>query len=301
MINNQIIVIGGPTASGKTQAAITLARKFQTVILSADSRQCYKELNIGVARPHENELSLVKHYFIADRSICQPLDAFSFALEARNLLQVLFQSFETVVVVGGTGLYLQALIEGLDIQSSKNEPLRNQLENIFAEKGIHALQEELKKFPSHWDMLKEKSNKQRIIRAIEIASAEKENHDAPKLVLPPMNATVHKYFMHPQRDQLYDQIGKRLSTMVNEGWEEEAKLLWKNPCMKDLPTVGYYEWFAYFEGKMNKAETLDKIAQHTRNYAKRQVTWFKNKGNYQPIDPSTSVLNIFESITKHGN
>lgn len=275
MSDKKLTIVAGPTAVGKTAFAIELAKKLDSPIISADSRQVFKELNIGVARPSEEQLSEVKHYLIAHTSIHQPYNAGVFAKEARMIINQLFEKHDNLVVCGGTGLYIKALINGFDPLPPSNEKLRQELEEIYASLGIEFLQEKLKSLSVDLYNKTEILNPQRLIRAIEIGSAE----EVPVSDIPDFSwefETEYKV-LTMDRNELYDRINRRVDEMVEMGLEKETKDLEEFQELNALQTVGYSEWWPYFRGE-NKIEfTIDKIKQHSRNYAKRQETWFKHQ------------------------
>ena len=273
----KIWLIIGPTAAGKTDFSIRLAKKLSCPILSADSRQIYKELNIGVAKPTQSQLDEVKHYFINHVSIFDDYNVGKYVNEARQLINELFQTYNDIIVCGGTGLYINSLINGIDVLPSKNEALRNEL-NLFIEtNGIELLIEKQASLLS--PKLIESKNPQRIIRAIEIGLQEKP-------VSEPMVSFEHPFeinidFIDLPREELYQRINARVDQMIEDGLEEEALLFFKHKDINALKTVGYSEWWPYFEKEISKEIVVEKIKQHTRNYAKRQVTWFKNQSIIQ--------------------
>lgn len=271
--SRKLIIVGGPTASGKTGLGIRIAQHYKTEVISADSRQIYRELNIGVARPTKEELGKVVHHFIADHSIFQPLNAGSYADKARTLINELFKEHDVLVVVGGTGLYIKALLEGMDKLPPANEALRKELKEVLNNNGIEALQARIsdeRKRAMNEDDLK---NPQRLIRAIEIEQGE-----------PVSSADIRdfeygfdviKLAVDLPREYLYDRINRRVDLMVSEGLEQEAMSVQEHKDLIVLRTVGYTEWFKVFDGEYTKEQAIDKIKQHSRNYAKRQLTWFR--------------------------
>ncbi len=277
--NKKVIVVAGPTAVGKTAAAIALAQQYNTEIISADSRQCFKELNIGVARPTDQELATVKHYFIANHSIHESITAGSFAREAKGYLKSIFETQDVAIVCGGTGLYIKALIEGLDEIPPVPSTIREEVIELFEEKGIDALRAKLLSvdpaFEEHGDI----NNPNRMMRALEVVlhtgkpiheyHISAENRGIDSLY------TVEYKIIDLPREELYQRINHRVDQMMKEGLEEEAKAVYPFKSLTALHTVGYKELFDYFDGLCTKEEAIDKIKQHTRNYAKRQITWFK--------------------------
>jgi tRNA dimethylallyltransferase len=273
----KIWLIIGPTAAGKTDFSIRLAKKLSCPILSADSRQIYKELTIGVAKPTQSQLDEVKHYFINHVSIFDDYNVGKYVNEARQLINELFQTYNDIIVCGGTGLYINSLINGIDVLPSKNEALRNEL-NLFIEtNGIELLIEKQASLLS--PKLIESKNPQRIIRAIEIGLQEKPVSEPIISIEHPFEINID--FIDLPREELYQRINARVDQMIEDGLEEEALLFFKHKDINALKTVGYSEWWPYFEKEISKEMAIEKIKQHTRNYAKRQVTWFKNQSIIQ--------------------
>ncbi|MDG1756020.1 MAG: tRNA (adenosine(37)-N6)-dimethylallyltransferase MiaA [Bacteroidia bacterium] len=289
----KLIVLAGPTAVGKTDFAIKVANYFNTEIISCDSRQIYKELNIGVARPSQKELQEVKHHFIASHSIHDPYDAGLYNEEVNLLLKELFIKHDIVIMTGGTGLYIKAATEGLDNLPPKNDQLRQQLNFILETEGIDALRNIANTMEIDGNKVN-LSNPQRIIRAIEIKQGKPDSmKEMPKNDF----YSTSYYYLNRNRQELYSLINQRVDQMLKDGFEAEAKSLLPNRKLNALNTVGYKEFFTFFDGEMTKDVTVDKIKQHTRNYAKRQLTWFRNHGSYKEI---SNDVDLFLSIMKLG-
>ncbi|MFT4598597.1 MAG: tRNA dimethylallyltransferase [Bacteroidia bacterium] len=279
--NKRLIVIAGPTAVGKTELTIRLAQYFETEIISCDSRQLYKELKIGVARPSDKELKAAKHHFIASHSIHEEYNAGKYARDVNELLQKLFTQHDVVIMTGGTGLYIKAATEGLDLLPTKNEKLREQLNYILETEGLAALQSVAKSMDLV-DTELDFDNPVRLMRAIEIKEGEINPTESVQV---PEYETTYLY-LDRDRDELYDRINKRVDTMLAMGLEDEARTVHDYKDLNALHTVGYKEMFSYFEGEWTYEHTIEKIKQHTRNYAKRQLTWFRNQGNYTMVKAS---------------
>ena len=275
MSDRKLIVVSGPTAVGKTAYALELAKQLNSPIISADSRQVFQELNIGVARPSIEQLNQVEHHLIAHTSIHNPYNAGIYAQEARNLINELFETHKTLVVCGGTGLYIKALLSGFDPLPPSDEKLRLELEEKFSVYGIEYLQEKLRNLSIELYKKTENLNPQRLIRAIEIGSA----NEVPKNDIPDFNFEFETEYkiLKMARPELYNRINKRVDEMIEIGLEKEAKDLEKSQNLNALQTVGYSEWWPYFRGENPLDFTVDKIKQHSRNYAKRQETWFKHQ------------------------
>jgi len=274
-----VYIVVGPTAVGKTKYAIELAQKLQTEIISADARQCYQELMIGVARPSIEELAKVPHHFIASHSIQENLNAGIFEQFAMTKATELLAKFGSVVMVGGTGLYIKAFVEGMD-QIPKIDPVvRLQIQQDLSIKGIDWLQSEIKALdPDYWAIADngEQQNIQRLSRALEVMIGTGKSiltfqHQTKKLRF----FNIQKIGLEMPRAQLYDRINQRVLDMVEMGLEEEVKALRPQLHLNALQTVGYQEWLPYFEGHQSKADVIKAIQQNTRKYSKRQMTWFK--------------------------
>jgi tRNA dimethylallyltransferase len=273
---NFLLVLSGPTAVGKTDLSITLARHFNTEIISADSRQFFKELNIGVAKPSQEQLHAVPHHFVDFISIEDNYDAATFEKEALQVLQELFESKKIVIVTGGSGLYLDALCKGFD-EIPKTEPgIREELNKVFTEKGLTYIQELLKENdPDYYDRV-DLNNSQRIIRALEVSiSSGRPYSSYRKSSLKERNFNVIHIGIYRQREELYKRINDRVDQMIQSGLEAEARALLPYSKLNALQTVGYRELFDYFNGLVSLETAKEAIKQNTRRYAKRQMTWFR--------------------------
>ena len=286
-----LIVINGPTAVGKTKLAIDLARALNTEIISTDSRQFYQEMNIGTAKPNEEELAQVKHHFISNCSIHDYYSAGDFERESLAKATELFGSGKDyVIAIGGSGLYIKALCEGLDEMPLANLALRKELINHFETSGINYLQTELKKLnPEKFSTIDQK-NPQRLMRAIEL-SIQGEVIQKPKS----RPFRVLKIGLELPREILYGRINSRVNKMMEDGLLKEVKSLVQFEELNALKTVGYKELFAHLRGELDLPKSVDLIKQHSRNYAKRQMTWFKADSEIAWFSPENQ-LSIFEFI-----
>ena len=274
-----VYIVVGPTAVGKTKYAIDLALQLQTEIISADARQCYQELNIGVARPSNEELAQVKHHFIASHSIQDTVNAGVFEQYALAKANELLTKFGAAVMVGGTGLYIKAFVEGMDQIPEIDPAIRIQIQQEVSTKGIDWLQGQVKQLdPDYWAQADqgEQQNTQRLSRALEVMTGTGQS------ILSFQNHTkktrsfnIQKIGLEMPRAQLYDRINQRVHKMVEMGLEEEVKALRPQFHLNALQTVGYQEWLPYLEGNQSKEAVIEAIQQNTRHYAKRQLTWFK--------------------------
>jgi tRNA dimethylallyltransferase len=271
-----LIVVCGPTAVGKTHFAIALAEKLHTEIVSADSRQLYKEIPIGTAQPSTEELQRVKHHFVGNLLLEEDYNAGMFERNALELLENLFQKHDTVICCGGTGLYIKALCEGLDDVPKANELVREQLIERLEHEGLEALQIELKTLdPVHFEKM-DSQNPQRVIRALEVCLSTGKPfssfHEGAKKQRP---FNIEKIGLELPREELYERINKRGDLMLEAGWLEEAKAVFDKRHLNALNTVGYKELFTHLGGEMTLEEATEKIKINTRRFAKRQLTWFK--------------------------
>ena len=275
----------GPTAVGKTNFAIALAKALNTEIISADARQCYKEMNIGVARPSADELKAVPHHFIASHSITENINASFFENWAMEKLENLFSTKDAVVMVGGTGLYIKAFCEGLDLIPAIDVSIRENIIAQYEKLGMRWLQKEVSvKDPQYWEKGEQK-NPQRLMRALEVmlgTGSSILSFQNKKAVERPFK--IVKIGLELPREELYERINARVLTMVEEGLEKEVKSLEAVAHLNALQTVGYSEWKDYFDEKISKEKVIENIQQNTRHYAKRQMTWFKR-------DPSITWFN----------
>ena len=279
-----VIAISGPTAVGKTALAISLANHFQTEIISCDSRQFYKEMSIGVARPSMEELSAARHHFISFLSIEEEYTAGMFSRDARAKIQELFQANEAVVVVGGSMLYMDALLYGLDELPSDKE-VRNTLNERCESEGLDVLVKELQLKDPQFAAKTDLENAHRVIRALEVieitgkpfSELRTQSGDA-------IDANIVHVFLSGDREWVYDRINVRVDKMVQEGLFEEVKGLQSRQHLQALNTVGYKEIFKCLEGACSKEEAFVEIKKNTRNYAKRQMTWYRNKSHVRQFD-----------------
>lgn len=296
-ISKTLLCILGPTAVGKTAAAIKLAGELNTEIISADSRQFFREISIGTARPSPAELAAVPHHFIGHLSIHQAYSAGDFERDALARLEELFAVHDTVVAVGGSGLYVKALIDGLDQLPPADEPLRKELNLLYSSHGIEPLQQRLLELDAAAYAQTEIQNPQRIMRAIEIATAI-QNGFSVSSRKQARNFRTIKIVLDLPREILYDRINKRVDLMVAEGLLEEVKSVWAEKDNYALQTVGYKELFDYLEGKHTFEKAIELIKQHTRNFAKRQLTWFRKEapGHWFAPHQTAEILKLIRAF-----
>ena len=278
-------IILGPTAVGKTDYAIAEALRVGSPVVSCDSRQLYRELRIGVARPDDAQLAAVPHYFIADRSISEPCSAGAYELEALQLLEKLFRDHETVVMAGGSGLYIDALCNGLDDFPDADPELRAQLSERLRTEGVAALRADLRVLDPETYATIDPANGQRIVRALEVTIATGRKYSSFKThPAKERPFTIVKTGLNRPRPELYARIDARVDRMMEEGLLEEARALLPHRSLPALNTVGYKELFDYFDGRYDLAEAVRLIKRNTRHYAKKQLTWWARDPSIQWID-----------------
>ena len=278
-----VIVIAGPTGVGKTKVAINIAKYFNLEIINADSRQLYKEISIGTAKPSAEQLLEVKHHFVNSHSINDIFTAGDFERESLSIIesQKLLKK-KAVMVCGGTGMYINALLNGLDSLPNGDESIRAELHNNYIKNGIDFLQLKLKELDEAAFEKIEITNPQRLMRAIEVCLVSgKKYSELLSKSQKQRNFKVIKIALNLDRNILYNQINNRVDEMMANGLELEARNVFKYRNCYALKTVGFNEIFEYFDNKITKEKVVELIKQHTRNYAKRQITWFNKDKDYQ--------------------
>ena len=281
-----LIVIAGPTASGKTAFSIALAKALNTVILSADSRQFYKEMSIGTAAPTEVELSQVKHYFVHHISIEDKYDVADYERDVMQLLDKLFKTHDAVIMTGGSGLFIDAVCNGIDAMPDVEPEIREKVQKLYDGGGLKALQDEVQRLDPEYYAIVDKQNPRRLQRALEVCyqtgqtfTSFRSGYTARR------DFDIKKYALLWDRQQLIERIDKRVDMMMEQGLLEEAKALYPKRHLNALNTVGYKELFAYFDGQCTLEEAVEQIKIHTRQYAKRQMTWLRKDNSYRWIMP----------------
>lgn len=289
-----VVIIVGPTAVGKTAAAVRLARHFKTRIISADSRQCYRELNIGVAKPSRAELDAVHHYFIDSHSIEQEVNASTFEELALEWTDEIFRTSPVAVMVGGTGLYIRAFTDGLDTIPPVDQTIRSQIRLDYEEHGLPWLQEELKKYDPEFYARGEMQNPQRVMRALEVRMSTgqsilsfRRDHPAGGSRKRPFDVKI--IGLQLPKDHLHQRINDRVDAMIKAGLPDEVKSLepWRHH--NALQTVGYTELFKHLDGQLTLPEAVTAIKTNTRQYAKRQLTWFRRDLSVRWTEPGTPL------------
>lgn len=281
-----LIIVGGPTASGKTTLAIKLAQHFNTELLSCDSRQFFKELKIGTARPTSVELEAAPHHLVAHLSIFQNYTVGDFEKEALHILEQLYKKHQYAVLVGGSGLYIRALCEGLDQFPEVDAAIRAQWNQIFEEGGLAPLQQALKEYDLDYYKEVDLQNPKRLIRALSVYTASGQPFSSfRKHKKAPRSFTPIYLYINWERSKLYERINQRVELMLQEGLEEEVRQLFPHRQLNALRTVGYQEFFDYFEGKHSLEEAIELIKRNTRRYAKRQLTWLRKEAHWKALEP----------------
>jgi tRNA dimethylallyltransferase len=292
-----LLVITGPTAIGKTGLAIQLAQAYDTEILSADSRQFFREMNIGTAKPSPEELAAAPHHFINTLGITDNYDAGKYEAEAIELLSKLFQKKSVVILCGGSGMYVDAVCKGFDPLPEIDEKYRKQLNEIFKAEGLPALQQLLQKHdPEHYNFV-DLNNPHRLIRALEISLATGNPYSSyRKGISRKRNFKIIRIGLNTNKEILHERINQRVDLMMQAGLESEVRQLYSQRHLNALQTVGYKELFDYIDGKFGLDEAIDLIKQNTRRFAKRQLTWFKKEEQTVWMDPFGGG-NLLEQIT----
>jgi len=295
---NTLITIVGPTAIGKTALSIQLANYFNTDIISCDSRQFFKEMTIGTAVPETDELAAAKHHFIQNRSIFEDYNVGSFERDVLQKLEGLFQENPVQIMVGGSGLYVDAVLKGLDYFPEVDPKIREELTTQLHEKGIETLQEKLKELDLETYNTIAIDNPHRIMRALEICIGSNTPYSTfknkPKA---PRNFNSIKIGLIADREIIYNRINQRVDRMMANGLLEEAKELYPNKKLNALQTVGYRELFSYFDGDFTKDFAISEIKKNTRRFAKRQGTWFKKDEETLWFDYQTSIDDVIHAIS----
>ena len=281
-----LIVISGPTAVGKTDTGIKLAKVLNSEIISADSRQFYKELQIGTAVPLHEEMQGIKHHFIGNLSIHDYYNVSKFEIEVLELLKQLFKKNEYAILLGGSGFYINAVCKGIDELPDADESVRDKLNFEFSKNGIEYLQNKLKRLDPEFYTIVDKSNHKRLMRAIEVCVTTGKTYSSlrvNKITL--RDFDIIKIGLNRDRPELFDRINNRVDIMINKGLVEEARSLFPFRKLNALNTVGYKELFEYFENKVSLEQTITNIKTNTRRYAKRQLTWFKKDESIKWFHP----------------
>ena len=282
MNNKHLIVLAGPTASGKTATAIKLAKAFDAEIISADSRQFYKELSIGTAAPTAEELAQVKHHFVHNLSIEDKYDVADYEKDVLSYLKQYFKTKDVAVMTGGSGLFIDAVCNGLDSIPDISDEIRAKVTKMLEEGGIEALQKEVEKVDNDYYQIVDKQNPRRLQRALEVYyqtgqpySTFRQGNTAKR------DFNIIKLAILWDRDKLIERINKRVDLMMEQGLLDEVKSVHPKRHLNSLNTVGYNELFDYLDGKCTLEQAVEQIKINTRQYAKRQMTWLRKRNDYQ--------------------
>ena len=292
-----LITIVGPTAIGKTSLAIKLARKYKTEVISADSRQFYRELNIGTAKPSIDELASVKHHLINNISVTDKYDISHFESDARKIIENLFKKKDYVILVGGSGLYIDTILYGIDKIPNVKESLRKELNMEFQNNGLKNLLAQLKKIDPNSYKNIDLNNHRRIIRALEVSISSKKPYSS-FLTDSVKESNYNEIIigLNCDRDKLHSLINKRVDKMIQCGLIEEVKKLVKFKNLNALNTIGYKEIFDYLDNKISLEQSIEKIKTNSRRYAKRQLTYFNSNKTINWFDSQYEITNIIKLI-----
>lgn len=302
--NKKLIVILGPTAVGKTSLSVQLAKKLNTEIISADSRQFYQKMDIGTAKANPDEMLGVPHHFINNKLLTEEYNASKFEEEVLELLEKKFKEHQQMIMVGGSGLYIQAICSGFDPEiPTANQEIRNELEELYKKEGIAALQELLKELDEEFYAQMDTQNKNRLIRAIEVCKLSGRKYSALRKGKGKRRTfDCLKIGLELPRQDLYERINQRVDRMLMDGLEKEARSLLEFQEKNALKTVGYQEFFEYFAGRTSKEKAIEKIKTNSRRYAKRQLSWFKRDEEITWFSPDDldKIITFIHSKAKDG-
>lgn len=284
-----LIVVTGPTGIGKTKTAVELARYFNTEIISADSRQMYREMQIGTAVPEKEELKLVKHHFIQTHSIFENYNASKYELEALILIEDLFKTRNAVLLVGGSMLYIDAVCKGIDVMPDADPEIRQALKEQLNKHGLESLRLQLKQLDPEYYNTVDLKNPNRIIHALEISIMTGKPYSSFRENSPKNRPfTIIKIGLNSDRELLHQRINQRVDEMVKSGLEDEARKLYQIKHLNALNTVGYREWFDYFDGLISRDKAIELIKRNSRRYARKQLTWFRKDPEMNWFEPGNA-------------
>ena len=275
----RLVVIAGATGSGKTDVSIRLARKLGAPIISTDSRQIYRGIPIGTAQPTAEQLAAAEHHFIATHELTENFSCGEFEVQALALLEKLFEKHDTVIAVGGSGLYIKALCDGMDDLPEVDAELRRSLNERLQNEGIASLLADLQRLDPEYYGQVDRDNPSRVLRAVEVCMQSGIPYSSMRTGRRrERKFQIIKFGIEMERSVLYDRINRRVDAMIAEGLEEEARKVWPLKHLNSLQTVGYREFFDYFDGKTDRDTAIELIKRNSRRYAKRQMTWFRRDG-----------------------
>lgn len=298
MKNKNLIYVAGPTGIGKTKLAIDIAKKFNTEIVSCDSRQFYKELKIGTCPPSFNDLNDIKHHFIHNKSIKDTYSVGDYEKEAIELISEIFKIKDTLILVGGSGLYADSILFGMDEFPNISKEIKEKIQFDIENSGLDYILEELRILDPEYYNKVDKNNIVRIKRALEVIKQTNSKFSSLRTNKKKKREfKSHILILESSRDDLYNKINTRVDKMLENGLEKEAYQLMDYKKLNTLNTVGYKEFFKYFDGEMSYNDTINKIKQNTRNYAKRQITWLKKYKNAIRINSNSNANSIISKIS----
>ena len=292
-----LLVLLGPTGVGKTDLSIELARHYRTSVISCDSRQIYKEMNIGTAVPEREQLAAVPHFFIQTVSVRDYFNCWEFEQQALRKIRELFEERDVVVMAGGSMMYIDAVCKGIDEMPTIDDEVRASVKEMFERDGIEALRLLLKKLDPEWYARVDLKNGKRVMHALEVCLMTGKPYSSfLTRSVKEREFNIVKIGLNREREELFDRINRRVDIMVESGMEEEARALYPLRHLNALNTVGYKEWFDYFDGKFDREEAIRLIKRNTRRYAKKQLTWYRNDSDIHWFHPSQkeeirSILN----------
>ena len=299
--NKHLIVLAGPTASGKTATAIKLAKALDAEIISADSRQFYKELSIGTAAPTAEELSQVKHHFVHNLSIEDKYDVADYERDVLSFLKQYFKTKDIAIMTGGSGLFIDAVCNGLDEMPDISEEVRNRVSKMLEADGIEGLQREVERVDNDYFQVVDKQNPRRLQRALEVYyQTGKPYSTFRQRNVAKRDFEITKLAILWDRDKLIERINQRVDMMMQQGLLDEVKSVYQKRHLNSLNTVGYKELFDYLDGKCTLEQAVEQIKINTLQYAKRQMTWLRKNGDYHwfTIDEVDGIFNtLFEKLT----
>jgi len=296
--DKKLIIVQGPTASGKTALSIALGNHFNTEIISGDSRQFYQEMIIGTARPSINQLKTVKHHFISSHSVLDEFNTSDFSLKAREICASLFETKDQVILVGGSGMYIDALTFGLD-EITADESIRQALNQIYENQGLDILVNELHEKDPEFCLSADLKNPVRVIRALEVIRMTNQPYSSQRKGFKnDLPYDIVRFSIAWKREDLYDRINLRVDEMITNGLVEEVIGLQEFQSLSPLKTLGYSEIFDVINNKCSLETAIEKIKQHSRNYAKRQMTWLRRYSDVNYLDPYLKDTLISQAIGK---
>ena len=286
-----LIIIAGPTGVGKTDLSIGIAKHFNSEILSCDSRQFYRELGIGVAKPTTEQMKEVKHHFVDNVSVTERYSIWQYEDDAIKLLDEYYKTHDIAVMCGGSGLYIDAVCNGIDLMPDPDPVIRQEVIDMYKEKGIEALRFELQRIDPDYYATVDLKNPQRIMRGIEMTrQTGKPFSQFRTNIRQKRNFTPIKILVNTDRNVLYDRINRRVDIMVERGLVDEARSLMQYRDMVALKTIGYTELFDHFDGKTSLDEAIELIKRNSRRYARRQITWFHRNNEYVECEPDAETI-----------